>query len=270
MSDKELATHLNKLLNRQQISFIKSINDLLYKICGESISQKKTQASLLLEELENLKGLAPDSKCPTWVANLQTILFEFSQSKIDSSTLILGLVDMLPAIKSHQWMMLDIETQGFDFEEIFNECRLNSKIPELFDSIITLLEQICEIDELDSRSMVEALTKVIATLKLGKTSSRFSLEGSWQFLCGFLENYFWVEAKKIPGLGSIVEALEKTIKDTQIELYKLNSDVQETMTKRVKEEVKFLRQSSAPVFKTYEKNGQLSLAYRSSGDAIEA
>lgn len=267
MSSQEAVNHLEKLLKSHQTNLNISTDDLIGQVSGENLAQKKATAGVVLKQLQEIKTLAPKSKIPSWLEELETKLSQFSQSQLDGPGIIRALVALTPEIKKHEWLLDETSSSGFDFEEIFNDCRVNSRIPELFDSIIELLEQIRDSGELDSRNMIDALSKIIATLQVGKQSSCFSLEGSWQFLCSFLENYFWAEAKKLPGLGSVVEALETTIKDAQIEMAKLSSEVRTEMSNRVKKEVRFLQKSEHPIFASYGKNGELISPpeYNSSG-----
>ncbi|WP_029530713.1 hypothetical protein [Pseudomonas asplenii] len=257
MSVQETINHLENILNKNQADFSSGANAMLGEMSGESSIQKKNRAKLLISQISRMKELAPESKFPKWLSDFSEALDGYLNNSLDSSKFIRLLIEVLPEISRFRWVLDDSSSSGFDFESIFNECRLNSRVPELFGSIIELLEQIRDSGELDSRNMIDALSKIISTLQVGKTSTYFSMEGAWRFLCGFLENYFWIEAKKIPGLGPVVEALEKTIKDTQEEMSKLNVVVQTTMTERVKAEVKYVRDRQEPLFINYDAKGHM-------------
>jgi len=269
--NQEAINHLVKLLKDHQAELSKSADSLLSEVAGEDLNQKRTSANALLAILRQVRKLAPASRIPSWLTELEKGLDEFLKAGINSSQLVRILFGVIPSIKEHDWVLDDTKPRGFDFEEIFKECKENSRIPELFDLIVELLEQIRDSGELDSKSMSDALSKVIATLQVGKKASYFAMEGAWQFLCGFLENYFWAEAKKLPVLGSVFEALETTMKETQEELIRLNIQVHDSITMCVKEEVKVLQGVTSPVFTVYGRSGRLipSSNVGSSGESIK-
>lgn len=130
-------------------------------------------------------------------------------------------------------------------------------MPELFEKIISILTDIHDSGEVDSVAMLKALGKVIATIKKCKDGSYFSLNSAWEFLLSFLKNYMWEELSKLPILGSAMEALEKTIKETNEEMFKLHTQVQNEMKSTVEREIRVLANKSTFDFITYNKGGHL-------------
>lgn len=105
--------------------------------------------------------------------------------------------------------------------------------------------------------MLSALGKLISTIKRSKDGSYFSLNSSWEFLLSFLRNYLWGELSKLPVLGTALEALEKTIRETNEEMSRLHIQVKDEMTRVVGEEIKVLANRPAFPFVTYDKDGHL-------------
>lgn len=103
--------------------------------------------------------------------------------------------------------------------------------------------------------MNNALNKLLVTLQSNKNSSYFSLNSAWQFLTTFMKNYMWTELAKLPGLGSAVEALEKTLNDTSKEMYKLHTSIERKMSETVENEIKGLQGKSAFNFLSYDHQG---------------
>ena len=126
---------------------------------------------------------------------------------------------------------------------------------ELFDEIIKILEEIEASGEVDSLTMITALGKVIATIKKNKAGSYFAINSAWSFLTTFLKNYMWAELSEIPVLGTAMKALEKTIKETNEEMYKVHNQVQEEMARTVEDEVKGLKNKTSFKFLGYDKSG---------------
>lgn len=247
--------HLRKLLSRYQSQFTEQANELLATLAGEDASSKRNAASKTAGIIQSLRELVPDDQVPECLTQLESILNQLSGASLKAPGAIGTIVKLLPEISNHKWLEQTQEEYGFDFESIFRDCRDRSKIPQLFDSIIELLEKIRDSDEIDSRSMIDALTDLIATLQIGKKSTCFSLDGAWDFLIGFIQNYFWAEAKKIPGIGSLVEALEKTITEAGEEMKRLQDEVRIEMSTKVTTKVKALKNHSPKLFLAYNKSG---------------
>ena len=128
--------------------------------------------------------------------------------------------------------------KAFEFDEIFERYRSQSKLPELFDAIIEVLKKIRDSDAVDSKSMLDALNKIIATLRINIKGSYFSTHSAWKLLLAFCKNYAVIELKKLPAIGSMVEALEKTVQECDQEFVKLQEDIKEEIKNVVEHDLK--------------------------------
>lgn len=270
MQHADNINHLSQLLQQHHAKLQSEADLLLSAMAGEEIAQKKTHAAKTASAIGVITHLLPENQIPTWATELRNTLLRFSQSSSNGSEVLKLLVKLRETISNHSWMELPPAKEGIDFEQVFKTCRDNSAIPELFDSIIDLLEKIRDSNEIDSRNMIEALTQLIATMRIGKKSTCLSLDGAWDFLLGFLHNYFWAEAKKIPGIGTLVEALEKTIAETSKEIIRLQNQVHNEMASKVVTEVRALKNHDPKLFATYGKYGYLLTADSSSTQNYEA
>lgn len=270
MKYQDTIHHISKLLNNHQASVSTEASELLDTLAEENISLKREKAKLTISAIDQLTRLIPEKDVPSSLISFRKALASYCRGDTDGKTLIKLLITELPQLRTQRWLGDDSMVKGFDFEEIFTQCRNESKIPDLFDSIIELLEDIRDSGELDSRSMSDALSKIISTLHIGKTTSCFALDGAWQFLCSFLENYFWAEAKKIPALGGFIEALETTIKETNFEIIKLHQSVHSKMTSQVTEQVRVLQKSEDSIFRVYGRTGNLALEDSASNKHFQA
>lgn len=257
MKSHESLNHLTALVESQCNEVASAAITMLEISSGEDVQQKRQASQKLVNELNWLLNLAPQSQVPSWLPQLKGVLTAFNSGQCKAANVVQELFKVLPLIQNQKWALGDavFQPDGFDFEEIFVACRDASRVPDLFDSIISLLGQIRDSGEIDSRNMHEALVKVIASLEVGKTSSFFSLEGSWHFLCSFLENYFWAEVESLPGVGSVIEALRKTVADTREELEKMTATVNVSMKEKVAEDVRLFRNSPIPSLGTYSARG---------------
>jgi len=138
------------------------------------------------------------------------------------------------AILSHQWNFAPAHDIAVDFDAIFEKVKSESRISELFDRVIKILEDIIQTDLIDSRRITATLEKIIASLKKNRKGSFFSMICSWQFLKQFVKNAAWEAASKIPGVNVLSEALRKTLEEFEGEM----KNVYERIAKEASEATK--------------------------------
>jgi hypothetical protein len=234
---------------------IASLNDLVNALVSENIEAKKSKANISLTKANDLKSSISQQDYPAWLPPLIQGLEYFSNNQWKAHDLIAHLIGNITQIKSHKWVFENPSESAFDFDSIFEHYKSQSRLSELFDEIIKILEQIQDSGEIDSVAMMAALGKVIATLKQNKEGSYFSINSAWSFLVSFLENYMWAELSKLPVLGTAMEALEKTIQETNEEMHKVHSEIQSEMKNLVEAEVKGLQKKTEFQFIGYDKAG---------------
>jgi hypothetical protein len=184
-------------------------------------------------------------------------LTNFTSGKWTAPDFLVHFVKAKGQSEAHHWEFGQVSEAAFDFDSIFEHFKKESRLPEFFDQIIRLLEEIEASGEVDSVSMLRALGKVIATIKKCKDGSYFSLNSAWEFLLSFLNNYMWGELSKLPVLGTALEALGNTIKEAEEEMFKVHKQVQDELVRTVTSEVKALTDKSEFPFVTYGRSGHL-------------
>lgn len=232
-----------------------SSDQLLRALVTEDPNKKKNEAKVALQAAQDLRGILATQDVPNWLVHTINALNSFVGGSWTSYDLLANYIPARELIDSHQWVFQEDTERPFDFDAIYEHFKKDSRLPELFDSIVKLLEDIQGSGEVDSMAMLKALGKVIATIKRSKDGSYFSLNSAWEFLLSFLKNYMWGELSKIPMLGTALEALEKTIKETNEEMFKLHQQVQEEMNKTVESEMQVLKNKSDFSFITYDRQG---------------
>lgn len=244
-----------RFVKEKHRELIESLNELVTHLVSEKLELKKSKADVALSKSNDLKASISKQDTPDWLPYLIDALERFKSGAWQQHDLINHLFICLQKIKEHVWIFDNPSEQAFDFDAIFQHYKSESRLSELFSEIITILEQIQSSGEVDSVSMMSALGKVIATLKQNKDGSYFSINSAWSFLVSFLKNYMWAELSKIPVLGTAMEALEKTIKETNEEMFRFHNDVQTRMSEIVETEVKGLKNKSSFPFVGYDKAG---------------
>ena len=231
------------------------LDQLIQALVGENALNKVAKAEEALKKSKDLQSAISKRDSPVWLAGLIQGLHSYVSKNWNQTHLINLLIENIATVKQHKWAFENAEEKAFDFDSIYEHYKSESRIPELFDEIIKILEEIQLSGEIDSRTMTTALGKVLVTLKQNRNSSYFSLNSAWEFLISFLKNYMWIELSKMPMLGSAMEALEKTIKKTNEEMFKMHSAIEQEMSNVVESEIKGLRGKSAFPFISYDRSG---------------
>lgn len=255
-----------KLLNERHNELKSKAAHLIKALGSEDLGTKKKAAQETLSAAENLKLVIPSTDVPNWLHSIIHYISGQLGPNWRSSVLLQSLIPTLPSLNEHTWNINDNKSSAIDFDGVFELYRKESRLPELFSEIVKILESIKDSGDVDSLSMIEALAKVISTIKKCSSGSYFSVNGAWAFLTSFLNNYLWVELGKIPVLGSAFEALRKTIDETEAEIEKVNSLVKQDLDKRAKTEIKAIGTANFE-FVTYGKSG--TLIERSSSSNLE-
>jgi hypothetical protein len=253
-SDKNVQFYL-KFVSEKQKQLKKSLEQLVLILVGENPEKKKDAANSTMTIVKDLKSILPESEVPAWLNSIFQGLDQYQKGTFQPFHLMQKIMFIKSDMDEHEWIHDGSEISVFDFDSIFQHYKSESRLGELFDEIIKLLEDIHGSGDVDSVSMMAALGKVIATLKQNIDGSYFSLNSAWSFLMSFLKNYMWEELVKIPVLGTSMKALKKTINETNEEMYKVHNSVEKKMKSVVEEEVKGLANKSNFAFLGYDKKG---------------
>lgn len=231
----------SRILKEKHSALILSSKQLLNELVGDSIERKKQSAQHTLDVATNLRGLLSQGDVPSWLSSLIDALNAFVANRWKPTDLIGNFLPLKASLEVHSWGFGTDSEPTFDFDAIFEHYKKQSKLPQLFDQLIGLLTDIESSGQVDSITMLNALKKVIATMTNGKNGSYFSLHAAWDFLREFLTNYAWAELSKTPILGTALEALEKTINATDVEMNSVHNNVKAELAKLVEAEIKGLR-----------------------------
>lgn len=253
-SNASVNFHMRFVTEKHQ-ELIKSLDELVKYLVGEKVEAKKEKANFSFQKANDLKSSISQQDCPPWLPQLLQGLSYFASNQWKPTDLINHLIKNIEPIRSHKWVFDNPSEVAFDFDSIYEHYKSQSRLPELFEEIIRILEDIQGSGEVDSVSMMTALGKVISTLKKNKNGSYFSINSAWAFLISFLKNYMWVELAKVPVLGAAMEALEKTINEANEEMFRVHLEVQTVMKETVETEVKALKKKTEFNFVGYDRRG---------------
>lgn len=246
-----------RLVKEKDSALRAAADQLLQDLVSDDSTRKKTSAEKTLQLASDLRAVLSQSDIPAWLNDTINYLENFTKGFWHAQSFIAHFIRIKWKLDNHHWQFDQVTDVAFDFDSIFEHYKKDSRLPELFDEIILILEEIEASGEVDSLSMINALAKVIATIRKSKDGSYFSLNSAWEFLLSFLNNYMWGELSKLPVLGTALEALSKTIQEANEEMFKVHKAVQDEMVRSVAAEVKALSNKSAFSFMEYNRNGHL-------------
>lgn len=247
-----------RLVKEKHQQLINASTQMLRMLSGEDVAKKKEAAENLLKAANDLCALMAKQDVPDWLTNTINHVAVYISGNWTAFDFLGQHIAIKSQLDNHTWVFESQSEAAFDFDAIYESFKRESKLPGMFEQVVKILEDIESSGEVDSVTMLKGLGKVIATIKKGKDGSYFSLNGAWQFLLSFMKNYMWGELSKIPVLGTMLEALEKTINETSDEMSKLSQNIQAEMSKVVESEIKALKNKSEFQFITYTQAGSLT------------
>lgn len=255
MSSNESVLVFMRFVKEKHSELIKSLEQLVNALVGENTPNKLAKAGESLKKANDLQSAVSKNDSPSWLPSLVQGLQQYVSKSWNQNDLMNHIIIHFLDIKKHKWVFDNPTEKAFDFDSIYEHYKSESRLPELFNEIIKILEEIEASGEIDSVTMINSLGKVIATLKKNKNSSYFSMNTAWGFLITFLKNYMWAELTKIPFLGTAMTSLEKAIKETNEEMLKTDTAIASKMSSVIETEIKALKGKSSVGIIRYDRSG---------------
>lgn len=225
------------------------------EMAGDNIDRKKSQASGTKDRATDLRALLSAKDVPGWLDQSIGALGRFSSGMMVPSDFLTNMIGWKWDMDRHSWKFEDTTPIAIDFDAIYERYRGESRLPELFDEVVRVLEEIQASGEVDSITMMNALNKVISTIKKCKGGSYFSINAAWDFLWTFVKNYLWNELGALPGLGTAAAALKSAMESINEEMFSLHSKIEGSINATVGAEIKKLEGKATTPFLTYNKGG---------------
>jgi hypothetical protein len=244
MEQNESVQFFLRFLKEKHNLFISKLNSLLAVLVEENKEAKKKYAQAFYESAKDLKNNLSNQDSPHWlnesINGTDIYLTHFNNPGINN-TLLMQLINIYQTAKSHKWQFDDPnKILAFDFDSIYEQCKRESRIDELFDNIIVILKKIIESGAIDSILIKNTIEKLIATLNNHPNASYLSLQSMWGFLSLLMKNIIWEELERIPVLGPVIKALRKTIDEAELELKDLSKNLHNVLSEKYNGDYSFL------------------------------
>ena len=255
MNDNESLNFFLRAIKEKHRAMQQQADSLLKEMAGENLDRKKAHAAETNTRALDLKSLLSTKDVPGWLDYSINTLTPFSNGSLPQSDFLTNMISWKWELDRHNWIFDNTTPLAIDFDSIYDRYRSESRLPELFDEVVRILEEIEASGEVDSVTMINALRKVIATITKCKDGSYFSINAAWDFLWTFVKNYLWNELAAIPGLGTAAAALKTAMESINDEMFSLHTKINGAINSTVGAEIKKLEGKSSTPFLTYDKDG---------------
>lgn len=231
--------------------------NLFTQLVNENKASKISACTKYLESAENLSRSLAETDKPKWL--LQIIhwcqwYLKNKDSQNANNVLFEKLSPITNDIKNHEWSFENqTDNIEFNFDHIYERFKEDSKLPDLFESLIDTLNKMIESGEIDSLKALESLKQLISLLKQNKTGSYFSVMASWEFIGGFIKNTLWASLDDVPVIKQLKKGFEETVAEMDIELDMIHTEIAKEMKSKYNTTVNSL---------TYKKQSENLLEYK--------
>lgn len=218
----DFTTHLNKVM----AVFATDSNKQEKK---ESVTTALKAATMLCDNLSKQDR-------PVWLSHIIDAMQKYINTDglpNFATELIRAIALNYIAISEHKWVFDFTNDRGFDFDGVFAKYKNESRISELFDKIVKLLEKILQCEELDSRKAIQTLETLVATIKKNKNGSYFCMMGTWDFVCTYLKKLGWNIFAEIPVVKVLANSLRQTLDEMNKEMESVHTKVQEELQREL-------------------------------------
>lgn len=208
-----------KVVKERHAEFLRDMNGLFIIISIIGVPngpQRVERAEAALKSALALQAVLPKDIIPPWLPLFVTSLTNYIKNKAHQScgNKLMNVIALYyAAAASQEWKFDFSDDGGFDFNRVFHEYATESRISELFDKLIELLERIVSCEELDSRKVVSTLERIIATLKKNRNGSYYDKIWAWNFTRLYAKHLFCEIAEKMSYIGIPATALRKTLEE---------------------------------------------------------
>jgi len=230
MEQNDSLNFFMRFIQERHDEFKNNVRTLFSVLVTENKDKKVELNNIALDSSENLIRSISQADCPEWLRQISSRLKWFKENhnrhKEANKILLDTLIKYNQELESHKWSFGDKTTDGsFNFDDIYERFKSDSKLPELFDALISTLEKMIVSNEIDSLRTLTSLKQLLSLLRQNKNGSYFSVMASWEFIGGFLKNVMWESLDQIAPVKVLKDSFEKTVSEMDIELESVHDSI---------------------------------------------
>lgn len=205
--------------------FQRSLTAMLCAFGSTSEEIRQAKATAFSRSAKNLSELLTDTDKPGWLQPLLGAVIRFQANPGgDNDHFIQVIAKHFASVKPIQ---LDSTppVSPYDFDRLYETIRKEQRLGELFDAHIEAITRIIESGEIESVTVLEGLRQLIEVLTANRNGSYVAAKQSVCF-SRFIHNTILIGLKKLPAIGTLVEAAEKTFKEVDIGFQAIDEEIQ--------------------------------------------
>lgn len=230
--------------------FRNRLAELMNALAADDKPQRVARAKAALEAANSLRQALSQRDQPDWLQPIINTLQNYVSNQghpSPGSQLIEAIGLHYGAAIAHKWVFDFSDDRGFDFDGVFRRFEAESRIPELFDRLVELLDKIIQCEEVDSRKIIHTLETIVATLKKNRNGSYFSVMGTWNFVGTYLQKLAWNAFLDIPVLKTLVKSLRETLDEMNKEMEKVHGQMRADLHQQLQAEFPVLEYRVLPL-----------------------
>ena len=212
----------NRTLENRTSVFSQRLDEMVASFAATDETKQRKKAAALAESGQTLVEMLTQTDRPTWIVPIR----DAARVYVSNSNASTGKA-LLTTIAQHYGKVGPITIADtlldYDFDKLYERLRNEGRLPELFDRMIKAVSEMLERDEIDSVTVVTALSRLLEILKANRDGS-YGAVSQTVLYANFVGNLAMGFLKQIPILGTFVEAYEVTAKEMRDELDRLQQD----------------------------------------------
>jgi len=214
--------HLIQLYIAKTKAVEQSGDAFMTAIVGSNEGNTDKKVATLKKALEELATVVHPTVHPAWLKGIAAGVRNSENQKPPNRKLILdALMKYLPAMKGHSWVSTG-ESAFADPDKIFIYYKSQSNLPELADTIVELLRELLDSDELSENATVNMVKQIkdaieaserIKDENTGYTNTSYCMKWMKSLAINVLNE----NMEALPVIGPTVRAINKTIHEMEPE-----------------------------------------------------
>ncbi|MDH5544401.1 MAG: hypothetical protein OEZ43_02345 [Gammaproteobacteria bacterium] len=242
MTESESLQVFLRFLDQRYSEFKLQLEIVLETMTSNDQESKLSNARQLLSSGSALALTLAASDRPSWlreiIDNTEWYVGNYGNNSANHAYLMKILGNFDTAL-NHEWLFTQTETaQSYNHDNLYQNLNGESRIVELFDQMAETLNQMIDSCEIDSVSAINSLDQLILLIKQNRQSSFFSVTATQDFITRFIKNATWMHIRKIPGVKTLKDNFEKTIKDMDTEIDRVQKEISNAIQQRYDNSVK--------------------------------
>lgn len=211
------------------------LQNLVSAMSAERLDEKKVSAEQALSSVNTLLAMISTTDHPGWLTTLENELTRYVKTHNTTGSANRFLQTLMRhhhEIFSHNWSFQKAQSEvPVKFEEIFKEQYKKSNLEGVFDTLLSKLEEVVGTGEIDSIRAIDALKRLITTIRANARGTYFQTIGTARFIHAVFNNYLRKQLKELPVVGPVLEAIDETIDQMDSEMEAIDAGVRDRLKK---------------------------------------